>query len=290
MIVNFVKEKIEKIEEIIPSIYQKMESPCGFDRIILVGKGIDYAVAHSAREAFVKYSGISPMRIEVSTEIGLINFMGIQPIDEKTLIITPQIKDADCFGSIKTIETLKDIKTDGDYDRYFTGLLSMILLAKKIGGDSDFQEIYDYMNKFSELLDSLITATDKAAEIFADGKTGEVISSGPDYGGGYFSRILCYKAKGLVTTIEEVEDWLHVNYLQLNPEDPICLYFVTKDNPAFDRAIRTLKYVKGIKRKFLVITDDRLMIADYDIAQLPTANRWLVGLLSFVPVAMILEK
>lgn len=288
-------------------------------RILLAGAGDNYGAVIAARDAFLKYSGLRAEMIESVTPIGLVNFQGRQPIDGDTLVIVSNLgesspstadyakaaKEKGAFIAAITApgDPLGDVAdaaipvttgaSFGGMEDYFKALLALTLVAASLSGKEKEAagEIEIYLSAFSKELDTISDAASKRARTYTDNPTGEIIASGVDYGAGYLIRSLFYRVLGLVTTIEETEDWLHVNFLQLNPEKPATVVVLTRDNPAWDRGVRTLRYVKGIGRNATVITNlsDHQLEESYETVKVPSAPGWLAALTSYIPGALLIE-
>lgn len=101
----------------------------------------------------------------------------------------------------------------------------------------------------------------------------ETVGTGSDYGAAWLARMLLYAgAPAAVTTVEESEDWLHVNFLQLTPERFATLVFVAEENEAADRTQRTLSYIEGVGRRTVIFTDlpRRMLRTQAPIIEMPS--------------------
>lgn len=288
-------------------------------RILLAGSGDNYAAAVAAKETFVRFSGLRAEMIEAVPALSLVNFEGRQPIDGDTLVIVPNLTETassicDCVKAAKQkgafvaaiakagdpIEKTADVTVTvttetsfGATDDYLKTMIVLTLLAASLSGQENTaaDELSEWLGRFNEQLPRMANEARGRAATYGDNTTGEIIASGADYGAGFYLRGLFYRELGLVTTIEETEDWLHVNFLQLSPEKPVSVVLLTGDNPAWDRAVRTLRYVKGVGRNVTVITDlppDKLE-ESYETITLPAAPGWLAAVTSFIPGALLIE-
>ena len=128
-------------------------------------------------------------------------------------------------------------------------------------------------------------------EIWKNIKNYEMVGTGADYACAWLARLIAYKELGTLTTVEESEDWLHVNLLQVEPEVFGCILFVSDGNPSKDRTLRTAKFIKGLGRNTIGVTDTdgKEFPEGVDILQIPSAEKdWIKPLLSFIPAALLL--
>ena len=120
----------------------------------------------------------------------------------------------------------------------------------------------------------------------------ETMGTGPDYAVAWAARALVYEHLGTVCTVEETEDWLHVNFLQLTPEEFGTLLFISQNNPSAERSLRTARYVEGVGRTTVVITDAAAqeLPQGASVLSLPPAPAlWMQPLGTLWPAALLLE-
>ncbi|NMA06613.1 MAG: hypothetical protein GX928_02715 [Ruminococcaceae bacterium] len=146
-----------------------------------------------------------------------------------------------------TDKTLILPKTSGkEVGEFINFQIALMLLALEIGrsncliSDDEVKSIKDDMSEYliscceaalnqEEKIDSFI----KEAKIRTNNL--EMIGTGPDMAVVWMARNLGYKHIGTVCTVEETEDWLHVNFLQLEPEKYGSVMFISGNNPSAER-------------------------------------------------------
>ena len=99
-------------------------------------------------------------------------------------------------------------------------------------------------------------------------------------------------APAAVTTVEESEDWLHVNFLQLTPERFATLVFVSEENEAADRTQRTLGYIEGVGRRTVIFTDlpRRTLCTQAPVVEMPFMDQSLLPVFLPLPAALLIGR
>ena len=121
----------------------------------------------------------------------------------------------------------------------------------------------------------------------------ETVGTGSDYGAAWLARMLLYAgAPAAVTTVEESEDWLHVNFLQLTPERFATLVFVAEENEAADRTQRTLSYIEGVGRRTVIFTDlpRRTLCTQAPVVEMPSMDQLLLPVFLPLPAALLIGR
>ena len=72
--------------------------------------------------------------------------------------------------------------------------------------------------------------------------------SDTDYASAWFARAKVYEAIGVVTAVENTEDWCHVDYYARNPGDVGTFVYLTNSNPAKSRAMEAIKTMVDMGR------------------------------------------
>lgn len=281
----------ERLDDISKSV-EKLK-PGRPNRIYLAGAGASYAAALAARPAYLSVPGITGEGIEVLTP--------------SAACLSGKLRDEGSFAVVfgKTDygfekNTVK-ICAGGDIDidcadilcEYMLGAAAGILLAANMSGN--LQAMTDELKKSTEAAQAALPDWDKQAEAAAgrlckNVDAYETVGVAGDYAAATLARALIYSELGKTTTVEESEDWLHVNFLQLTPDRFGTMVFISSDNDAADRTLRTMRYIEGVGRKTVCFTD----IQDEETGKcaiiLPKLPPVAAPLFSVLPAALVVGR
>jgi len=136
---------------------------------------------------------------------------------------------------------------------YFSSVITLMLVAIHFGqlkgkltceqAEAARQEIVEYALSWKPWLEKIDTQVKELAYMpcFKDAKHFECAGSGADYVAAWFTRAKIYEAIGTPTTVENTEDWLHVNYFIRKPKENPCIVFATKGSSGETRTITSSK-------------------------------------------------
>lgn len=297
-------------------------------RILLVGSGENYAAALAGRAVFSSLSSYPAEWVEALTPTALRHFIEreklqlgsafviaidcagddgqlphavreAQSTGAKVLLLTAR---ADCPAAA-LCDWLLSLPAAGvpllpETEHFFVSYLALLLLGRAMGLASGklcdkkagelLDEIADHIDTVSQQAEDLCARARQVAESCADAADIDIIASGRDYPAGYLARMLCYRRLGQVVTLEESEDWLHVNMLALDPHRFLTLFFVSGANSSMDRTLRTIAFAKELGRQVVTVTD----MDDHDpLALALPASRysWVTPLSQLIPAALLVE-
>lgn len=219
--------------------------------------------------------------------------------------VTAITNEKGCLKGISADKILKLPETGGGEVGEFIGFqTALMLLALEIGRSNSFiadDEVKAVKSDMAEYLinccEAALNQEEKIDSFVKEAKNRiysfEMIGTGPDMAVAWMARSLVYKHIGTVCTVEESEDWLHVNFLQLEPEKYASVMFISGNNPSAERSLRTAKYVEGIGRMTAAISDiDESEFPERTtVIKMPPAKQlWMQPLGTLLPFAMLVEK
>lgn len=228
-------------------------------RVYLVGTGAGFAAALAVKKAFWRLSGITGEDVLAVTPAHL----RLSVLErEKCGALAVVFGAADTFGCKAEVRISEagelPIEDGGLLETYLQTSIAGLLLAESLCQRSGMAE---KIFRASRAALAALPAWDADTQAAAGTISGlvdayETVGTGSDYGAAWLARMLLYAgAPAAVTTVEESEDWLHVNFLQLTPERFATLLFVSSENEAADRTQRTLGYIEGVGRRTVIFTD-----------------------------------
>lgn len=262
-----------------------------FESVFVVGSGVEYAAALAGKNVFQEAAGLHGADIypavpsafayelpeaDLKRRPALLIALDSTGGDPHCLAAVRRAKEAgipavavSCAAGdlTKAADHALLVEADGGfggYDLYYKLLLALVALAlaaaKARGGEGvDERAVLDdlagYAAATAALSQSGEALYDRAARLLADAVNFETMGTGADYAAAWMTRAAIYRELGVMSTVEESEDWLHVNMLQLTPEAFGHFAFASKENPACDRTFRTLRFVCGLGRPTVVFTD-----------------------------------
>jgi len=185
---------------------------------------------------------------------------------------------------------------------YFSSVITLMLVAIHFGqlkgkltceqAEAARQEIVEYALSWKPWLEKIDTQVKELAYMpcFKDAKHFECAGSGADYVAAWFTRAKIYEAIGTPTTVENTEDWLHVNYFIRKPKENPCIVFATKGSSGETRTMEMLDSMVKIGRDVICITDDDAakFPEEVHVVAIPEAkDAWVAPLLQFMPMTLM---
>lgn len=325
-LVDFAKPLMDDLAPKIENLFTDEELN-SFSRIIVTGNGDSYVAGMAAKAAFEAltkyYDIIAKPAIEVE------HFSSRSAFRGTNLAIGVSIS-GHAGGTVKALKACKakgaftigvtenpDSPLGQSVDRvlkhdaaeaelapgtktYFASIMTLLLLAIRMGvasgkiSSAQAEElkgdILSYIESFKPIIDDLSKQTLALAEEFKDCTSFDCVGSGIDYASAWFTRAKIYEAVGLVTAVENTEDWCHVNYFNAKPSTTGSILFISKDSPAFNRAKELVRAFDMIKRPAIIITD--ACTSEFpegsNVIKIPTAKKeWMKPIMQFVPGTML---
>lgn len=183
---------------------------------------------------------------------------------------------------------------------YFTSVLSLLLLAIRMGvakkrfseeKANEYREaIISYCESFGSIVDSLNTQVAELAKKYKGCTHFSCAGSDMDYASAWFARAKIYEAIGVVTAVENSEDWCHVDYYCRRPKDIGTIVYLSSTNTAKSRTMEAILTMSELERPTIVITDlpKSEFPANIDVITIPTPKfDWIAPLMQFMPMTLL---
>lgn len=326
-LVDFAKPLSEDLSKKILNLFTDKEI-VDFSRLILTGNGDSYIAGVAAKPAFEKftkyYSIDATPTIEVENHFDESKFANGTPLaigisisgraggtvkairhckelGAYTLGITEKV-ESPLGTSVDRIlrHDAAEVELAPGTKTYFASVMTLLLLALRMGvafekitpdkAEELKGDIIEYVESFRPLIPTLVEQTQKIAEKFKNCDTFEMVGSGIDFSAAWFTRAKIYEAIGYVTTMENFEDWCHVNYYNARPTTVGAVVFISKCNPALSKAMEVIKVACEMDRPLVVITDMTKDEIPYDceVITIPSAkHEWMIPIMQSMPATML---
>lgn len=116
--------------------------------------------------------------------------------------------------------------------------------------------------------------------------TFDFIGSGFDYAAAWYGYAKILEATGDAAMHINTEEWLHLNFFARNNEGIGTILVSNESNPALSRTNEVIKYIKQLKRPFLLINDE--IREGVNTLVVPKGDHeFTVILTQFVPIALL---
>lgn len=118
----------------------------------------------------------------------------------------------------------------------------------------------------------------------------DFVADGADYATAFFGSAKMVESFGGLTTIDDTEDWNHINFFNRHPEKTGTFIIANTSSPSFSRAVETVRTMCKLGRKVVVITDtDRPLFAEgATVFALPKAKyAWVNPLMQHMPMSYV---
>lgn len=149
------------------------------------------------------------------------------------------------------------------------------------------KELLQLPEQFLSDADQVQTLAMRAAELFKDAQSAEMIGCGADFGPAWYAHAKMYEAVGLPATTLDSETWFHLNYFVRNISHTLTIVFASKANEAGSRTKELVTRLNQMGRTFVLITDDNTLQAPLRFL-LPVSGSGLFHAMdAHLPAAMI---
>ena len=299
-----------------------------FKKVILTGCGDSYIAGQAAYEAFQAFSGTScdvmftidatyhldPRRFNSSnyktlaigisisgTAAGTVkSMMACRDLGAETLAVTENVNSAlakKCHMILNHNSAENEVSPGTK--TYFASVITLLMIAIKFGlvngrltkeqADKIKADIVNYANAFKDNVAAINAQTAESAKAFKDSTHFEFVGSGVDYSTAWFGRAKIYEAVGLVSTAENTEDWMHVNYYARKPKENVCIVIMSKGNTSNSRCMENIEAMAATGRPTMIITDTEDTLPEgMHVVRIPSAAKdYITPLLQFLPITLL---
>ena len=158
--------------------------------------------------------------------------------------------------------------------------------------EQERQEILDYVNSYTDdLIGEIDRKTMEASEKWLAGGVDQYdyIGDGQEYATAFFGSAKLVESSGELTTIDDTEDWNHINFFNAKPKTTATLMVANEGSPSFSRLVETVGTVTVLGRPLLIVTDsDREFPESAVVCRLPKAKRpWINAMMQHLPLDFI---
>ncbi|NLL91934.1 MAG: SIS domain-containing protein [Ruminococcaceae bacterium] len=148
----------------------------------------------------------------------------------------------------------------------------------------------EYVNSFGgRVIDEIEEKTfelscdwlDKGIEIM------DFIADGPDYATAFFGSAKMVESFGGLTTIDDTEDWNHINFFNRQPEKSGTFIIANTSSPAFGKSLETIDTITALGRPLVIITDtnEDIFPKSATVFSLPKPKySWANALMQHIPM------
>lgn len=185
---------------------------------------------------------------------------------------------------------------------YFASLVALIAFASRLGhvrgtlppmAPSDFKcAVRVHMNAFTQVLDKIDDQMLSLALTWKDFCRFDFIGDGAEYGSAFFGAAKFLEANGCSVSVDDSENWCHINYFLRNPQTIGTVIMADKNSHAFGREIETAASAAAIGRPLLVVTNGQR--EDFPenaivckIPETPVGFEWLLPLTDYLPASLL---
>ncbi len=116
----------------------------------------------------------------------------------------------------------------------------------------------------------------------------DFVAEGADYATSFFGSAKMVESFGGLTTHDDAEDWLHINYFNRTPEKVGTFIIANETSPSFGRDLETIKVMVDVGRPLAIITDAEdisVFPEEATVFQLPKPKyRWANPLMQHIPM------
>lgn len=120
----------------------------------------------------------------------------------------------------------------------------------------------------------------------------EFVGDDAEYGSAFFGGAKFVECNGAAVSVDDTEDWCHVNYFLRNPETIGMVVMADKYSPSFGRILETVHSALYIGRPVLIVTNSEADVFEKgaEVCTLPEAPagfEWLMPLMDYIPAAIL---
>ena len=162
----------------------------------------------------------------------------------------------------------------------------------KAQAEDERQSIIDYINMFTDEIINDIDAktlaiTEKWLSMNVDQY--DYIGDDQEYSTAFFGSAKLVESSGELTTIDDPEDWNHINFFNAAPSTTATLVVANEQSPSFSRIAEAITTARLLGRPVLVVTDSDKEFADgCDVFRLPKPKyRWVNAMLEHLPLDFV---
>lgn len=186
---------------------------------------------------------------------------------------------------------------------YFASQMGLIALASRMGhvrgtlpptGPDQFKTaIKKYVEHYrGATLESIDNQMFALAQRWKDFERFDFIGDGVEFGSAFFGAAKFLECNGCAVSVDDSEDWCHINFFVKNPQTIGTVVMADKYSPSFSRIVETVNSAHRIGRPVLVVTNstDASFDEGVEICVLPEPQKgfgWILPLMDHIPVSLL---
>ena len=185
---------------------------------------------------------------------------------------------------------------------YFGSLVGMIAFASRMGhvrgtlpptGPAQFKKaITDYVKSYEPVMEKIDDQMFELAQKWKDFERFDFIGDDVEYGSAFFGAAKFLECNGCTVSVDDSEDWCHINHFIRNPETVGTVVMADRNAPSFNRVVETVVSAHHLGRPMLVVTnaDASVFPEGVEVCRLPDAPEgyeWLMPLMDYAPASIL---
>ncbi|NLO85460.1 MAG: hypothetical protein GX096_08540 [Clostridiales bacterium] len=185
---------------------------------------------------------------------------------------------------------------------YFGSLVGLIAFATRLGhvrgtlpptGPSDFRKaIQTYVDSYADVMEQIDDQMFALAQKWKDIQKFDFIGDDVGYGSAFFGAAKFVECNGCSVSVDDSEDWCHINYFIKDPATIGTVVMADKNSPSFGRIQETVGSAVKIGRPVLVVTNAEKsdFEAGAEVCTLPHAPQgyeWMLPLMDYIPASLL---
>lgn len=203
----------------------------------------------------------------------------------------------------KRVFKIETPKLDGGMvglETYISSMLGLIGFTTRFGRvrgtlipetkETWIKEIKEYFNMYMSDWKSIDETIKKFAEDNYLFDRYDFIGDHTQQASALFSSFTAVEAFGAISTVDDSENWTHINTFFKDPNSIPTIIVANKNSPSHSRILETIEQAKGMGRPILVIGDFEENIEGVTNCKLPSPNLgydWLQPLFDCLPLALL---
>ena len=189
-----------------------------------------------------------------------------------------------------------------DVQSYFASLIGLLSFANRFGhvrgtlppmASSAFQAaVRDCVMSFAKSLDTIDAQMYELAQRWKDFERFDFIGDDAELSSALFGAAKFLEANGCCVSVDDSEDWCHINYFLKEPDTVGTIVIADRNSPAYDRERETIRSAVAIGRPVLVVTngDPEDFVSKAIVCQIPETPdgyEWLLPLVDYIPLSLL---
>lgn len=185
---------------------------------------------------------------------------------------------------------------------YFASVVGLIAFASRLGhvrgtlpptGPKAFQNaIREYVGAWGSAMERIDYQMFEQAQAWQGLTRFDFIGDDVEFGSAFFGAAKFLEVNGCTVSVDDSEDWCHINYFLKDPQSIGTVVMADKNSPAYERERETVGSAVAIGRPVLVVTNGDA--EDFApgavicrVPQTPEGYQWLLPLMDYVPAALL---